>query len=168
VSNAPSQIWLDGSRDHQLCIFKMLVARSRTEDISLSSTSSFTHTFIRQILYQSITFILILLSSISITQFRQYNTNPIFIQHQDAFRIPVFESAPDSSKHQLINSKLRDCGLEQGATLLASLSGDLTSRLPTLASNSQFCTDCLPAHNYLKPIVDKPCHLVKIQIRSLI
>ena len=46
-----------------------------------SSTSSFTHTFIRQMLYQSIAFILILLSSISITQFRQYNTNPIFIQH---------------------------------------------------------------------------------------
>ena len=82
LSNAPSQIWLDGSRDHQPCIFKMLVARSRTEDRSLSSsTSSFTHTFIRQILHQSIAFILILLSSISITQFRQYNTNPIFIQH---------------------------------------------------------------------------------------
>ena len=70
LSNAPSQIWLDGSRDHQPCIFKMLVARSRTEDRSLSSTSSFTHTFIRQILHQLITFILILLSSISITQFR--------------------------------------------------------------------------------------------------
>ena len=67
VSNAPSQIWLDGSRDHQPCIFKMLVAQSRTERTSLSSTSSFTHTFIRQILYQSIAFILILLLSISIT-----------------------------------------------------------------------------------------------------
>ena len=80
LSNAPSQIWLDGSRDHQPCIFKMLVARSRTERTSLSLISSFTHTFIRQILHQSIAFILILLSSISITQFRQYNTNPIFIQ----------------------------------------------------------------------------------------
>ena len=30
LSNAPSQIWLDGSRDHQLCIFKMLIAQSRT------------------------------------------------------------------------------------------------------------------------------------------
>ena len=45
-----------------------------------SSTSSFTHIFIRQILHQSIAFILILLSSISITQFKQYNTNPFFIQ----------------------------------------------------------------------------------------
>ena len=51
--------------------------RSRTGRTSLSSTSSFTHTFIRQILHQSITFILISLSSISITQFRQYNTNLI-------------------------------------------------------------------------------------------
>ena len=38
----------------------------------------------RQILHQSITFILILLLSISITQFRQYNTNPIFIQQVGA------------------------------------------------------------------------------------
>ena len=56
----------------------MLVARSRTET---DLQQYLTHTFIRQILHQSIAFILILLSSISITQFRQYNTNPIFIQH---------------------------------------------------------------------------------------
>ena len=41
--------------------------------------------------------------------------------------VPVFKLAPDSSKHQLINSKLRDHGLEQSVTLLASLTGDLTS-----------------------------------------
>jgi len=41
--------------------------------------------------------------------------------------VPIFKLAPDSSKHQLINSKLRDHGLEQGMTLLASLTGDLTS-----------------------------------------
>ena len=51
VSNAPSQIWLDRSRDHQPCIFKMLVARLRIGDRFLSSTSSFIHTFIRQILH---------------------------------------------------------------------------------------------------------------------
>ena len=95
LSNAPSQIWLDGLRDHQPCIFKMLVARSRIERTSLSSTSSFTHTFIRQIQHQSIAFILILLSSISITQFRQYNTNPIFIQH---VAYPVFCSNADGSR----------------------------------------------------------------------
>ena len=43
------------------------------------------HTFIRQILHQSITFILILLTSISITQFRQYNTNLIFIQQSPSY-----------------------------------------------------------------------------------
>ena len=86
MSNAPNQIWLDKSRNHQLYIFKMLVAQSRTGDRSLSSTLSFTHIFIRQILHQLITFILILLSSISITQFRQYNTNPIFIQHKEILK----------------------------------------------------------------------------------
>ena len=30
VLNAPSWIWLDESRDHQLCIFKVLVVRFRT------------------------------------------------------------------------------------------------------------------------------------------
>ena len=30
--NAPSQIWLDGLCDHQLCIFKMLVARRLIKD----------------------------------------------------------------------------------------------------------------------------------------
>ena len=86
VSNGPSQIQLDGSHNHQPCIFKVLITRSRT---GTDLQQYLTYIFIRQILHQIIAFILILLSSISITQFRQYNTNLIFIQHNS------FTSRPD-------------------------------------------------------------------------